>query len=97
MTPSGSTFPAAPIALAFSDPVTDFLSPFTIAVNACSATCAGSSFFEAPIRVSCAIPALRKKSVSVAPGMNDVIVTPVSRTSSPSASAKDCTNDFEAL
>ena len=50
-----------------------------------------------PRPVASAIPALRKKSVSVAPGMNDVIVTPVSATSSCNASAKDCTNDFEAL
>jgi hypothetical protein len=33
----------------------------------------------------------------VGPGISEVTVTPVSRSSSASASAKDCTKDFEAL
>jgi hypothetical protein len=38
-----------------------------------------------------------KNSVSVGPGISDVIVTPVSFSSSRRASANDWTNDFEAL
>jgi len=36
-------------------------------------------------------------AVSLGPGISDVTVTPVSFSSLRSASAKDCTNDFEAL
>ena len=50
----------------------------------------------APIFVS-TMSARSKNSVSVGPGMSDVTVTPVSSSSLRSASAKDCTNDFEAL
>ena len=42
-------------------------------------------------------PVQEKKGVAVGPGINDVTVTPVSRISSWSASANDCTNDFDAL
>jgi hypothetical protein len=35
--------------------------------------------------------------VSVGPGISEVIVTPLSFSSFLSASAKDCTNDFDAL
>ena len=38
-----------------------------------------------------------KSFVSVGPGISDVIVTPLSYSSLRSASANDCTNDFEAL
>jgi hypothetical protein len=38
-----------------------------------------------------------KKSVSVGPGMSEVIETPLSSSSFCSASVNDCRNDFEAL
>ena len=60
------------------------------------ATSAGSSFSPAPTFVS-RMSARSKNSVSVGPGMSDVTVTPVSSSSLRSASAKDCTNDFDAL
>jgi hypothetical protein len=49
-----------------------------------------------PRRVS-SIPARWKKAVLVAPGISAVTVTPVPRSSSRSAWAKDCRNDLEAL
>ncbi|MFC7511338.1 hypothetical protein ACFQV4_14625 [Streptomyces thermocarboxydus] len=77
--------------------MTAFFRPFTIASNACSATCAAESFSMVPMRASSAMSARSKNSVSVGPGMKAVTVTPVSFTSSASACAKDCTNDLEAL
>jgi hypothetical protein len=38
-----------------------------------------------------------KNSVSVGPGISEVIVAPVSFSSARRARANDCTNDFEAL
>ncbi|MGX1226384.1 hypothetical protein RKD42_007643 [Streptomyces ambofaciens] len=72
---------ASPWALVLAEPVTSFPRPFMTASNACRATCAGSSFAMVPTLVS-VMPARRKKSVSVGPGMKEVTVTPVSATSS---------------
>ena len=95
-TASGSTSFATPDALVERDPATTFRSPDMSARKPCSATWAASSFSDAPTRVS-SMSARWKKSVSVGPGISDVTVTPVSRSSSCRASANDCRNDFEAL
>jgi hypothetical protein len=71
-------------------------SPFISAAKPCFATCAGSSFFDAPTLVS-SMSARAKKSVSVGPGISDVTVTPLSLSSSATACANDWMNDFEAL
>ena len=70
--------------------------PAIRASNPRSATWAGSSFSEAPTLVS-SMSARWKNSVSVGPGINEVMVTSLSRSSLCSASANDCRNDFDAL
>ena len=80
----------------FIDADTTRSSPFMSASKPSRATSAGSSFSPAPTFVS-RMSARSKNSVSVGPGMSDVTVTPVSSSSLRSASAKDCTKDFDAL
>ena len=82
--------------MVLAEPATTFSLPAISASKPCFATTAGSSFLLAPTLVS-SISARWKKFVSVGPGISDVTVTPVSFSSLRSASANDCTNDFDAL
>src|ERR1700760_3621904 len=70
--------------------------PFIIALNPSLATVAGSSFLSAPTLVS-SMSARLKKSVSVAPGIRHVTVTPVSRSSSRSAYENESRNALVPL
>ena len=56
----------------------------------------GIVLVEAPTCVS-SMSARSKNSVSTGPGISEVTLTPVSFSSFRSASAKDCTKDFDAL
>jgi hypothetical protein len=82
--------------LVITEPATILALPSLSACSPCLATSSASSFLPRPTFVA-SIPARAKKFVSVGPGMRIVIVTPVSFSSSWSASAKDCRNDFEPL
>lgn len=77
-------------------PATTSPSPLIIALKPTSATIAGSSFFAWPTLVSC-IPAVSKKSVSVAPGIKQVTVTPVPFSSWRNAKEKLSRNALLAL
>src|SRR5437763_8265412 len=77
-------------------PVTTWPSPRIIASKPWRATSAGSSFFEVPTLVSIK-SARSKNSVSVAPGIRQVTVTPVLFSSCRSANEKESRNDLEAL
>jgi hypothetical protein len=82
--------------LVVREAATTLRSPFMSASKPCVATGPGSSFDEAPTLVS-SMSARRKKSVSVGPGMSELIVTGLSRSSSCRASANDCRKDLDAL
>ena len=69
-------------------PLTTSPSPFIMALKPVLATSAGSSFLPCPILVS-SMSARAKNSVSVAPGMRQVTVTPVSLSSARSANEKE--------
>src|SRR5688572_29762716 len=71
----------------FIQPVTTSPSPFIMASKPVFATSAGSSFFDCATLVSMR-SARSKKSVSVAPGIRQVTVTPVSLSSLRSAKEK---------
>ena len=75
-TPAGVTSAIAACSL-FFQPVTTSPSPFIIASKPVLATSAGSSFLRWPTLVS-SMSARSKNSVSVAPGIRQVTVTPVS-------------------
>src|SRR3954449_978296 len=77
-------------------PMTTSPSPFIIASKPLRATIAGSSFFAVPSFVS-SKSARSKKSVSVAPGMRHVTVTPLSFNSCRSANEKESRNALLAL
>jgi hypothetical protein len=85
-----------PCSFVVSEAATMRSSPAMRASKPARATSAGSSLSPAPSFVS-SMSARSKNSVSVGPGMSDVTVTPVSFSSFRSASANDCTKDFEAL
>jgi hypothetical protein len=72
----------------FCHPATTSPSPFIIASKPVLATSAGSSFFMVPTLVSI-MSARSKNSVSVAPGMRQVTVMPVSFNSLRSANEKE--------
>src|SRR5829696_9080142 len=93
---SGVTLLAASIVLVFSDPATTLRSPSMSASKPCFATLAGSSLEPCPTRVS-SMSARSKKSVSVGPGISEVITTSVSLSSFCTASANDCRKDLDAL
>ena len=71
-------------------------SPFIIASNPTFATSAGSSFSCVPTLVS-SMSARRKNSVSVAPGIRQVTVTPVSFSSLRRANENESRNAFVPL
>ena len=71
-------------------------SPFSIAFQPTAATSAGSSFFACPTFVSSS-SARWKNSVSVAPGLRHVTVTPLSLISWFSAAEKLSMKAFEPL
>src|SRR5438477_3605622 len=77
-------------------PVTTSPSPRIIASKPCLATLAGSSFLLCPILVSSML-ARSKKSVSVAPGIRQVTVTPEPLSSWRSANENESRNAFVPL
>jgi len=87
---------ARPWSFVDSDADTARSSPAIRASKPSRATSAGSSLSPAPTFVS-SMSARSKNSVSVGPGISAVMVAPVSLSSLRSASANDCTNDFDAL
>jgi len=93
---SGSRRLVRPWSLVFSECETTRSLPAISASNPSRATSAGSSLSLAATLVT-SMSARSKNSVSVGPGISEVIVTPLSSSSLCSASAKDCTNDFDAL
>jgi hypothetical protein len=80
----------------FLNPLTTSPSPFIIASKPTFATSTGSSFFDCPTFVS-SIPARSKNSVSVAPGIRHVTVTPLSSSSARSANEKESMKALLAL
>ena len=95
-TRSGISRLPLPWSLVDNDPATTRSLPAMSASKPYRATSAGSSLSEAPTFVS-SMSARSKNTVSVGPGIREVTVTPVSLSSCRSASANDCTNDFDAL
>src|SRR5438067_8772952 len=93
--PDGVTAVSADWILFFS-PLTTSPSPFIIASKPTLATSAGSSFLPAPIFVS-TISARSKNSVSVAPGIRQVTVTPESFSSSRKAKENESMNALVPL
>ena len=92
---AGVTFAAAAWSL-FFQPETTSPSPSLIALKPTLATSAGSSFLPVPTFVS-SMPARAKKSVSVAPGISTLTVTPLSFSSLRSANENESTNALVPL
>lgn len=84
--PAGATSANRVVSL-FFQPLTTSASPVISAAKPIRATSAGSSYLAWPTLVS-SMPARRKNSVAVAPGIRQVTVTPLSFSSSRSAAAK---------
>src|SRR5437773_8403677 len=91
--PAGVTLATADPNL-FFQPVTTSPSPLIIASNPVLATSAGSSYFDVPMAVSI-MPARSKNLVSVAPGIKQVTLTLVSRSSSRSANENESVDRLE--
>ena len=87
--------PAMACILFLNDPATTWSLPAIRASKPSFATSAGSSFSLAPSLVS-SMPARWKNSVSVAPGMSTVMVTPESFNSLRIACANEVMKAFEA-
>jgi hypothetical protein len=94
--PAGGVIFAAMTCSLFLSPATTSASPFIMARKPTVATSAGSIFSSVPTLVSHML-ARTKNSVSVAPGIRQVTVTPVSLSSLRSAAANESTNAFEPL